>query len=86
MSVWFQYGIGDQVFTSAGRAEDIGRTFDSLQIGETVPISYDSTEQSSAVLGNPEKYLFSSLRGTGYAFVGLLICFLLYVRRLARRG
>ena len=78
-SVRFQYKIDRQTFTSLGRAENIDRTFESMQIGETVPITYDATDHNSAVMGPPTTYLYDDLRGIGFAFIGLVVCFLLYL-------
>lgn len=86
MSIWFEYRVGNQFFTSGGVAEDIGRTFDSIQIGEVVPIVYDDTDQGFAVMGNPRRHLNASLRGTGFGFIGLLICTLLLALRQRYRA
>ncbi len=86
MSIWFQYPVEGQIFRSAGQAEDLERAFDGIQIGETIPVSYDSTNYGSAVMGRaPEKYMYSSLRGTGFAFVSLIVCFSLYALKRARQ-
>ena len=50
MSVWFQYTVEGQIFRLAGQAKDLERPFDGIQIGETIPISYDSTNYGSAVM------------------------------------
>lgn len=86
MSIRFEYRVGKQVFTSVGVAEDIGRTFESIQLGEVVPIVYDDTDRGFAVMGDPRRRLNSSLRGTGFGFVGLLICFLLFALRQRYRA
>jgi hypothetical protein len=79
MAVQFEYVANGQKFESVGRAEDIGESFNEIQVGREVPISYDSSNPSSATMGEPNRYLYSSLRGTLFIFVGLLICFVLFV-------
>ena len=85
-SVRFQYQVDGQSFTSLGSAENIGRTFELMQIGETVPITYDATDHGSAVMGPPERFLYDGLRGIGFAFIGLTVSFLLYLwkRRVSK--
>jgi hypothetical protein len=79
MAIQFEYVANGQKFVSVGRAEDIGKSFNEIQVGREVPVSYDSSNPSSATMGEPDRYLYSSLRGTLFIFVGLLICFVLFV-------
>lgn len=78
MSIFFEYRVDDHFFQSVGRAEDIGKSFDAIQIGEAVPIYYDSTDPASATMGDPNKYLKSSIIGTCFILGGLVLCVLLY--------
>jgi hypothetical protein len=79
MAIQFEYVANGQKFVSVGRAEDIGKSFNDIQVGREVPVSYDYSNPSSATMGEPGRYLYSSLRGTLFIFVGLLICFVLFV-------
>lgn len=81
MSVWFEYTVDGHLFKSAGRAGDIGRTFDSIQNGEAVTVYYDQSNPASATMGEPSKYLNASIRGTCFIFTGLMLCSLLYELR-----
>ena len=79
MSVWFEYKVAGRTFRAAGRAGDIDRTFETIQIGESVPVYYDATNQESATMGDPNKYLRSSIRGTAFIFFSLIVVSLLYL-------
>ena len=79
MSIGFQYQVDDQVFSSIGNAGDIGRTFDSVEVGDSLPISYDTSNPQSAVIGQPQKYLFSAIRGMVFVFLGLCISLFWYL-------
>jgi hypothetical protein len=84
MSIWFEYRVDGRTYKSAGRAEDIGKSFGEIQIGEDVPVYYDSSNPLSATMGRPEKYFYSSLRGVCFILVGLGGSFIVYVLKRVR--
>jgi len=84
MSIRFEYEANGRKFTSLGRAEDLNTTFDQIEVGAHVPVSYDPSNPAFAILGDPRRYFYSSLRGTIFIFTGLIVCTLLYV--LTRTG
>jgi hypothetical protein len=79
MSVWFEYNVDGQMFRSAGRAGDIGKSFETIQIGEIVPVYYDPLNPAACTMGKPDRYLESSLFGTGFILVGVTILFLIFM-------
>src|ERR1044072_589904 len=79
MSVWCEYKVDGQMFKSAGRAGDVGKTFEAIQIGEIVPVYYDPMNPAASTIGNPERYLQSSLVGTGVIFIGVTVFFIIFV-------
>ena len=85
MSIRFQYEVDDQIFSSVGRGEDIGKTFETVEVGDMVPIVYDTSNPQSSVMGEPEKYLYGSIRGIAFIFLGLSVCLLWYLFRLRLR-
>jgi hypothetical protein len=83
MLVQFKYEVNGEIHTSGGRAEDVGRSFDSVQIGDEVPVYYDTSHPASATMGDPNKYLSAGLRGTAFILIGLTVCFFMYILKRA---
>lgn len=81
MAVWFEYAVDERLYQSAGRAEDVGKSFDAIQVGEAVQVYFDSSNPSSATIGDPSRYLYSSIRGTLFVIVGYVFCILIYFLR-----
>ena len=86
MSVWFEYQVDGHGYRSAGTAGDIGRSLGEIEIGEKVPINYDESDPAFAVMGDPHKYLYSSLRGTVFLAIGVIFLSLVYVLKRRWKG
>jgi hypothetical protein len=78
MLVEFEYKVNGRIYTSGGKAENIGRPFYSIQIGDTVPVYYDASDPASASMGDPDRYLTDSMRVTGVFMLMLSFAFFLY--------
>lgn len=76
MSVDVDYQVGNQVFRTGGHAEDVGKSFDALEINERVPVFYDRITPEAGVLGDAFEHLKSSFRGT---FILLFVPTLFFV-------
>jgi hypothetical protein len=85
MAIQYEYEANGQRYTSKGRAEDIGKSFETIEIKESVPVYYDMSNPSSASLGEPNRYLSSSLRGTVFISICVALFFFLYVIKIALR-
>jgi len=78
MSVWYEYKVDGRTYRSAGSAEDIGKTFDAIQVGEQISVYYDQSNPASALSGDPQKYLYESLEGVCFVFFGVIILVSIY--------
>lgn len=78
-AVLVRYKVEGQNFETAGQAESVGKSFETIQIGDIAPVYYDPSNPTTSTLGKPNRYLHSSLMGTGFVFIGVLFSFLLFV-------
>jgi hypothetical protein len=74
-TVYFDYQVNGQTFRSGGSAEDAGTSFEAMEIGQTVPVTYDATNYSSALIGLPNKHLNDGLRLLGFQFLMVTFTF-----------
>ena len=83
MYISFNYEVRNQIFKSGGRAEDIGKNFESVQLNEKVQVYYDPNNPEIATLGNPSKQLKSSI--FGICFVSIIPTLFLVGYELKKR-
>lgn len=84
-----QYSVEGRTFESGGFAEAVGRSFDTLSVGDQVVIYYDPDDPGKSTLGDPVGYLKTSLRGTLFiSFIPLLayISYKVKTRSKRRKG
>lgn len=58
------YSINNINYIVKGNAENFGRDFYSVKVGDIVPVTYNPHSPNDACLGNPEAQLNKSIRGT----------------------
>jgi hypothetical protein len=68
--VRYSYEVGGRAYSGAGNAGRGNPSFDQLNIGDRVRVSYDPHDPSESFLGNPEAQL-RSLK-TGVIFLAVL--------------
>lgn len=76
-----EYNVDGKKYVTGGRADSFGKDFDSVKIGDSVPIFYNKSRPSSAIFGDPDKHLNSSIISTLVVASTPLILFFAYVLR-----
>lgn len=65
-SVIYMYQVRGRTYTGGGHAGDIYADFDQLGRGQKVPVFYRPDKEGVSCLGDPEKHLYSLLRGSAF--------------------
>jgi len=85
-TIYFEYQVDGTSYTGAGGAEDAGLNFDTIEPGESVPITYDNSQHSSSVIGQPDKNLAAGLRLLVVQFVAVTSVFLFLILKNRRHS
>ncbi len=74
-----EYKVDDRTYETGGHAEDIGKIYDLVNLGEKVTIYFDPLNAETASLGNPARHLQSSLIETCVVSTFPILGFFIYL-------